>query len=167
MAEKITYFYENWEFWTNVLGILVTAGLGFAVWFSTKTFNKNQSEIASHQLQKELFSEFNKRYDILNGYLEKITRYESLEHLMAKKPNKYLFLRNKLNDYFNLCAEEYYWLNKGRIDKNLWKSWEVGMNSWYDNHRIIREAWKEECDNFGYQSFYLKKGEQFFKKYKK
>ena len=166
MELSISVFYKNWEFWTSVLGILVTAGLGFAVWVSTRTFNKNQSVIANHQLQKELFSEFNNRYDVLNGYLEKITKYESLEYLMDKKPNKYPFLRNKLNDYFNLCAEEFYWYDNGRIDEHLWKSWEVGMNSWYNNHRIIQEAWKEEYESFGYQSFYLKKNEQFFKKYK-
>lgn len=158
-------FYENWEFYTSITGILVTAGLGVVVWNSTKKFNKNQHEIANHQLQKELFSEFNKRYDIFNGYLQKITLYKSLEDLRVNKPKKHLFLRNKLNDYFNLCAEEYYWYKKGRIDENLWKSWEVGMNSWYNNHPIIREAWEEEYNSFGYQSFYLsKKDEQFFKK---
>ncbi len=155
----------DWELTINILSVIVTLFLGIAVLLSTNKYNKNQSQIASHQLQKELFSEFNKRYDILNGYLEKITEYKSLEHLMDKKRNKYPFLRNKLNDYFNLCAEEFYWFNNGRIDENLWKSWEVGMNSWYDNHSIIREAWEEEYENFGYQSFYLKENEQFFKEF--
>lgn len=166
MEQSVTIFYQNWEFWTSTVSILVTGLVGLAVWVSTKKFNKNQSAIANHQLQKELFSEFNKRYDVLNGYLEKITKYESLEHLMDKKPNKYPFLRNKLNDYFNLCAEEYYWYKNGRIDPELWHSWEVGMNAWYNNHPIIREAWEEEYNSFGYQSFYLKANEQFFKEYK-
>tara|TARA_R110002050_G_scaffold95172_3_gene198116 strand:- start:1671 stop:2177 length:507 start_codon:yes stop_codon:yes gene_type:complete len=156
-------FYENWEFYTDFTGVIVTGILGAAVWFSTRNFNKNQSEITHHQLQKELFGEFNKRYDTLNGYLEKITKFDTLEHLMDKKPNRYYFLRNKLNDYFNLCAEEYYWYKNGRIDEDLWQSWESGMNSWYNNHQIIREAWNEEYKSFGHQSFYLKKDEQFFK----
>ncbi|MFT6638211.1 MAG: hypothetical protein ACJAYP_000780 [Flavobacterium sp.] len=150
----------------RVSEIVVTAILGLSVLGSTIIFNRSQSKIEKHRLQKDLFGEFNKRYDVLNDYLEKVTKYDSLEHLLKKKPKKYLFLRNKLNDYFNLCAEEYYWYNKGRIDKDLWKSWEVGMNSWYNNHSIIREAWEEEYNNFGYQSFYLKKEEQFFKKEK-
>jgi len=41
------------------------------------------------------------------------------------------------------------------------------MNAWYDKHKIIREAWEEEYENFGYQSFYMKKDEQFFKRYKR
>ena len=142
--------------------IVVTAILGLSVLGSTIIFNRSQSKIAKHRLQKDLFGEFNRRYDALNGHLEKITKYDSLEHLMDKKPNKYPFLRNKLNDYFNLCAEEYYWYKNGRIDKDLWQSWEVGMNAWYNNHAIIREAWKEEYDSFGYHSFYLKNNEQFF-----
>ena len=145
--------------------VVVTATLGLSVLGSTIIFNRSQSKIEKHRLQKELFGEFNKRYELLNDYLEKITKYDSLKSLEDKNPKKYLVLRNKLNDYFNLCAEEYYWYKKGRIDDNLWKSWEVGMNSWYNNHRIIREAWEEEYKNFGYQSFYLsKKEEQFFKK---
>lgn len=166
MGEEVTCFYENWEFWIGTLSVIVTGGLGVAVWFSTKKYNKTQISLASHQLQKELFTEFNQRYDKLNGYLEIITKYKSLKELEKEKLKKQQFLRDKLNDYFNLCAEEYYWYNNGRIDEDLWKSWEVGMNAWYDNHAIIREAWREEYDSFGYQSFYLKKDEQFFNEYK-
>lgn len=143
--------------------IVVTAILGLSVLGSTIIFNRSQSKIAKHRLQKDLFGEFNKRYDILNGYLEKITKYDSLEELMDKKPNKYPFFRNKLNDYFNLCAEEYYWYKNDRIDPDLWQSWEVGMNAWYNNHAIIREGWEDEYQSFGHHSFYLKKDEQFFK----
>jgi hypothetical protein len=160
-------FCQSWEFYTAITSIAVTVLLGVAVWCSTEKFNKNQSEIANHQLQKELFGEFNKRYDVLNDYLEKITKYQSLEHLMDKKPNKYPFLRNRLNDYFNLCAEEFFWYKNTRIDEDIWQSWEAGMNFWYNNHPIIREAWKEEYEDFGHQAFYLKKGEQFFKDSKK
>ncbi|MFD0993173.1 hypothetical protein [Tenacibaculum geojense] len=155
-------FYNNWEFYTTAIEIAVTIGLGIIVWYSTKKFNNNQLEIANHQLQKQLFSEFNQRYDVLNDHLEKICKFNSLEELQSKKPKKYNFLRNKLNDYFNLCAEEYYWFKKGRIDKDVWLSWEKGMNSWYANYPIIREAWEEEYNLFGATSFYLKPGENFF-----
>ena len=167
MGEEVTYFYENWVFWIGILSVIVTGGLGFAVWYSTNKYNDTQLSLASHQMQKELFTEFNQRYDKLNGYLEKITKYESLKELEKEKPKKQQFLRDKLNDYFNLCAEEYYWHKNKRIDDDLWKSWEVGMNAWYDKHKIIREAWEEEYENFGYQSFYMKKDEQFFKRYKR
>ncbi len=155
-------FYNNWEFYTAALNILITGLLGYVVWYSTKKFNKNQLEIASHQIQKQLFSEFNQRYDVLNEYLIKITKYKSLEELQEKEKDNYDVIRNKLNDYFNLCAEEYYWFKKGRIDEDVWFSWEKGMNSWYANYPIIREAWEEEYNLFGAASFYLKPGENFF-----
>ncbi|MCR1025461.1 hypothetical protein NQT66_11630 [Cellulophaga baltica] len=133
----------------------------------TYRHHKHSKKIANDRMMKELFGEFNKRYDVLNDYLEKITNHESMEYLMNDHPLEYSFLRNKLNDYFNLCAEEYYWFKNGRIDEDLWQSWEVGMNAWYDKHNIIQEAWKEEYKSFGHQSFYLKKDEQFFKNFKK
>lgn len=158
-------FLNNWEFYINLAKVLVTGILGLVVWVSTKRFNSRQSKLATDRLQKELFSEFNKRYDELNDYLLEITDTECTDMSILKliKPDRYDLLRYKLNDYFNLCAEEYYWYKKGRVDEDLWKSWEVGMNSWYNNHAIIKEAWKEEYKKFGCQSFYLKKNEQFFK----
>ena len=48
--------------------IVVTAILGLSVLGSTIIFNRSQSKIAKHRLQKDLFGEFNKRYDVLNGY---------------------------------------------------------------------------------------------------
>ncbi|WP_138432392.1 hypothetical protein [Winogradskyella algicola] len=142
--------------------IVITSILGFSVLGATIIYNRTQNNIAKHRLQKELFSEFNKRYDKLNDDLEAITQFESMEMLMDQKPDEYKLLRYKLNDYFNLCAEEYYWYKNERIDLDLWKSWEAGMNSWYNNHRIIREAWQEEYNRFGQEAFYLKEGEQFF-----
>jgi len=167
MREEFTYFYENWEFWIGVLSVIVTAGLGIAVYYSTTKYNDTQLSLASHQLQKELFTEFNQRYNSLNGYLEKITQYKSLKELERENSKKNSFLKDKLNDYFNLCAEEYYLFKNKRIDPDLWKSWEVGMNAWYNKYNIIQEAWEEEYAKFGHQSFYLKEGEQFFKKCKK
>ncbi|WP_290567998.1 hypothetical protein [Leeuwenhoekiella sp. UBA6783] len=144
----------------NVAVVVSGLALSFTIWFSIQN-----RRLANDKMRKELFTEFNSRYDALNDFLEQITQSSSLEELKQKNLEEYEVLRCKLNDYFNLCAEEYYWRKKRRIDKTIWKSWQAGMNSWYNKHQIIREAWKEEYESFGYQSFYLEKGEQFFKKY--
>lgn len=159
----IMAFYENWEFWTNAIGTLVTVFLGLIVWCSTKKYNQIQVDLNNDKLQKELFTEFNIRYNEINDYLEIISEYDSLEAL--KRNDDFFFLRSKLNDYFNLCAEEYFWYKKGRIDDTIWKSWESGINSWYNNKPIIKEAWENEYKSFGHQSYYLKINEQFFKNY--
>lgn len=159
----ILSFYEDWEFWTSAIGTLVTVFLGLVVWYSTKKYNKTQIDLTNDRLQKELFTEFNSRYDELNNYLEIIVKSKTLKSF--KKEKDYDQLSCRLSDYFNLCAEEYYWYKKGRIDELIWNSWQTGMNSWYNNHPIIREAWEKELKNFGCQSFYLKEGERFFKNY--
>lgn len=38
-----------------------------------------------------------------------------------------------LNKYFNLCAEEYLFFDRGIIEKDVWRSWENGI-LWYLNH---------------------------------
>ena len=140
--------------------ILATVILGLAGLFLTLIFNYHSRRMARDRMNKELFSEFNKRYDSLNEYLEEITQCcKDLDDL-----NAYPNLRYKLNDYFNLCAEEFYWHTKDRIDKRIWLSWEEGMNRWYNDFPVIREAWEDELVNYGYKTFYLKKNQQFFKK---
>lgn len=143
----------------NVAVVVSGLALSFTIWFSIQN-----RRLANDKMRKELFTEFNSRYDALNDFLEQITQSSSLDELKQQN-EEYEVLRCKLNDYFNLCAEEYYWYKKGRIDDTIWKSWQAGMNSWYSNKPVIKEAWEREYKNFGHQSFYLKKGEQFFKNY--
>ena len=96
--------------------------------------------IQKHQLDelclfKELFKEFNRRYDRMN---------ENLNELVNRKPNK---LEDKdiaiLNDYFNLCAEEYLYYKKGYIYEEVWKAWRNGMLSFF-NIEVIKKYWLDE-----------------------
>jgi hypothetical protein len=165
MEAEISWF-QDFNFWIGAIGVLATLLLGLLVWISTKAYNKNQTELAHDKLEKDLFAEFNSRYDALNEYLEKITAFGSLQGLEANI-NTHVdqgnsILRYKLNDYFNLCAEEYYWYCKKRISERIWISWHAGMNSWYQNHPIIREAWIQELGKYGAKSFYLDNGDEFF-----
>src|SRR5437763_16463600 len=57
---------------------------------------------------------------------------------------------DKLNDYFNLCGEEYLFYRRGYIYPEVWKSWVAGMRIYYDNDRI-QERWSDELSN---QSYY-------------
>ena len=51
--------------------------------------------------------------------------------------------RETLDDYFNLCAEEYLYFKKGYIDKEVWQAWCNGMWFFLQNERI-RKAWEDE-----------------------
>ena len=82
----------------------------------------------------KLFAEFNQRYDSLNG---------PLQNLLAGRPELTPTDRELLYDYFNLCAEEYFFYTQGSIPQPVWRAWCRGMLEYLDDPRIAR-LWHEE-----------------------
>lgn len=137
----------------GVVGIIIT------VIFSAANKNLNHQK-----MEKELFAEFNKRYDALNDSLTLLSSISTLEQL--RETNSFIdkkTMHHLLIDYFNLCAEQYYWYRKKRIKKLLWDSWHSGMMYYYTTHPVVRELWELEIKGGGYKSYYLKEGKNFFK----
>ena len=87
----------------------------------------------SDKFFKELFTEFNSRYDTMNNFLMTVspnTKLESDE-------------KQKVIDYLNLCAEEYMWVKKGRIPEHIWNSWKNGIETYLKNP-AIKEVFDQE-----------------------
>ena len=132
--------------------------------------NKLTRELSNDNLQKQLFTEFNARYDRLNDLLQFIIRFSDEEEIQfVNAPDEEKFgdftksqIRFKINDYLNLCSEEYYWHSKKRIDNRIWNSWKKGMNDVYNQSSIIQKQWQEEIKNDGWKSFYLIKPTSLF-----
>jgi hypothetical protein len=100
--------------------------------------------IQKHQLEelknfKELFTYFNEKYDALN---------EILNGIVTGDVNKTLTVAEEgaLNDYFNLCSEEYLYYIKGFIYPEVWMAWCNGMWYFLQNKRI-GDYWAEEEKN--------------------
>lgn len=73
---------------------------------------------------KELFTEFNARYDEkFNNKLKSIKDkfIDNQEYELDKEEIDLVI------DYLNLCSEEYLWYTKHRIPESVWCSWESGM----------------------------------------
>lgn len=87
------------------------------------------------KLFRELFREFNERYDRINQDLENVMQGSSLE----VTPNE----RDLLIDYFNLCGEEYFFYQKGYIDPIVWNAWLNGMRFIVSAPRI-QAVWRLE-----------------------
>lgn len=87
------------------------------------------------KLFRELFTEFNARYDRLNDALAKILENTTID----KGTKEYLIII----DYFNLCGEEYFYFSKGYIDPAVWKTWKKGMDE-YVAMPAINAIWQEE-----------------------
>lgn len=127
-------------------------------------YQKNNLNLSREKMEKDLFTEFNKRYDELNDSLTLLSGISSVEELKTTKSLiKDKSMYNVLIDYFNLCAEQFYWKEKERISKEIWKSWNKGMKFYYDSYPLVRELWKEETKDEKYESYYLKQGHDFFK----
>lgn len=145
--------------------------ISIAALYITWRYNLKNKELANDRMMKEIFLECNARYDSLNDIINLVLSLETDEEIEKfnklndedniKGVAKSLILY-KINDYFNLCAEEYYWKQKGRIDETIWFSWHRGMIDIYNKSIIIRDLWEKECAHNGYESYYINKPNAFF-----
>lgn len=133
---------------------IIIGGSGLLITLIFSVFSRS---LANDKMRRELFADFNKRYDDLNDDLYRIKeQIKSIEEL-NKSP-----LKSKLIDFFNLCAEEFYW--RRRLGNRIWKCWHAGMKHWYNEVPVIKEAWEKEIEELGHAAYYLKEKESFFKK---
>ncbi len=97
------------------------------------------------KLFKELFAEFNARYDGLNDNLNTIL-FGPPDGLLSADEREHLF------SYFNLCAEEYLFYKAGYIDRRVWESWYRGMKVFF-KHQRIQALWEQDCKADSYYGF--------------
>ncbi|WP_188051100.1 hypothetical protein [Flavobacterium sp. GP15] len=143
--------------------VIVTVLLGSFTLIISWWFNRSNLKINHQKMEKELFSEFNRRYDLLNDSLSKLSGLNTIDDLKNTKSlidQKSMY--NVVIDYFNLCSEQYYWHEKKRISPEIWASWNAGMKIYYNNHAVLKILWKEEIKDNGHKSYYLKEDESFF-----
>lgn len=115
---------QNWQ--------LVLTVAGGALSFSYFVQKQKLEEL---RLFKELFKEFNARYDSLQDRLLPV-----LCKTEGDLTSDELFV---VNEYFNLCGEEYLYYRLGYIDPAAWIAWENGMRFYMKNSRIAG-FWKKD-----------------------
>jgi hypothetical protein len=94
------------------------------------------------RLFKELFTEFNARYDAMNERLYLLCE-ASVDQPLTKDEITFLY------DYFNLCGEEYLYYRKGFIYPEVWLAWRKGMQIFLRCPRI-RSLWEKELATDSY-----------------
>lgn len=112
------------------LYVTIIGGLISAFYFVQK------QQLEELELFKELFTEFNGRYDKLNDRLTRIATVDPASSLTADEINT-------LNDYFNLCGEEFLFYQRGYIYPEVWKAWYNGMK-FYLQFKKIKDHWEKE-----------------------
>jgi hypothetical protein len=113
-----------------------------------------QQKLAETKMLKELFTDFNERYDRLNETLIEVCDYSNVEPVRGYQCLLKCFQKrqtlidkhyNAINDYFNLCSEEYYFYKAGYIPQDVWDCWEQGMKYFFSN-KLVREIWDDEIN---------------------
>lgn len=125
--------------WQLVLSIVGSALSG--IYFVQK------QKLEEMHLFKQIFTECNTRYDSLNEQLNAIAAHSANRPLSADE-------RNILNDYFNLCAEEFLFFETGYLLPSVWESWRNGMLSFMRTKRI-RQYWELEQASASYYGLAL------------
>lgn len=121
--------------------------ISFLVTGISISFGYRQYKIQNDQMFKELFIMFNAKYDDkFNECLNSIEKH-TIDNCDYKLTNEEEAL---IIDYLNLCAEEYLWFLKGRIDDLVWVSWESGMKYYFNIKSIkkIVDIQKEQKDSY-------------------
>jgi hypothetical protein len=101
-----------------------------------------KQDLEELRMFKELFTEFNHRYDSLNEDLNRIFGGDKQTELTTEEIDL-------LYNYFNLCGEEYLFVKRGYIYREVWEAWLNGMKIFYQNERI-RAIWEEELETGSY-----------------
>lgn len=144
---------------SSIIGAAATIIAGIIVFLLSMNYYRHSKKMEHHRMMKDLFKEFNARYDKINHSLYEIEKKCKTLKDLEEHPK----LAYKLNDFFNLCAEEYFWFKKNRIDEDIWLAWSDGMNDWYKEVKVIRDAWEAEIKKRGCKSYYIKHKNDFFK----
>lgn len=146
------------DFIIQLMPAIITGIVALAGVVVTVIFQRSAERLSKDRMMKELFTEFNQRYDQLNDHLMFLEK----KNLTLLELDENLKCKAKVIDFFNLCAEEFYWYKKGRIDPKVWRAWSSGMNYWVNEVDAIRDLWLRELAANGKTSYYLDENEEFF-----
>lgn len=136
--------------------------LGYVGYKLTKTYSEKSDSINNDALFHNLFRDFNTRYGLINSYLKALEKYSENSEYSLKDLKENRELYDKMIDYLNICAEEYYWYRQDRLNNKVWDSWKFGMNVWYKSLPVLRALWQEEIAGEGYKSYYLDTNDNLF-----
>ena len=166
MNNKFKSFWFKYYAWVVLSSLLICAFVILTVQVTDKPFALlatftgialttiyfvQKQKLEEIRLFKDLFTEFNERYDDLNG---------KIADIRSKKITDLAETNKILDDYFNLCAEEYLFYREGRILNLVWGAWCRGMKE-HLSDSVINEYWEKaqrENSYYGLTTKVIEKG---------
>lgn len=104
--------------------------------YSALYFGLTKHWMEKDKMFKDLFEDFNARFNSMNDDLNKIR--ENKQRPEGSRPDDEV-----IQAYLNLCSEEYLWFKRGRIDAKVWRAWLKGAE-YYLGGEKIRDLFEEE-----------------------
>ena len=163
MNHRVKRFLFKWYALISVIALFIAALslLPFCKWkpflavagvILSFAFGIQKQNLEETKLFKDLFEQFNNRYDGMNDELNEIYK-RAPDVPLNEKEIKALF------KYFNLCGEEFFYFEKGFIGPEVWHAWKNGMKYFRRNSRIST-LWDEELKSGSYYGLSFKICEQ-------
>lgn len=166
---------EFLEFLKDFQTIAATTIAAFIAWY----YNRSKIKLDKENAKRDLFSQLNEKYDIINDYLVELVHLEfnteldsqvrgernldmMWEELFESEPTQRPKVITSAFDYLNLCSEQYYWYKKGFIDENVWSCWKKGMQDWANDSFFLKNIIKREIERKA--SYYNSDFFEIFKK---
>ena len=97
----------------SVIPATIVAVAALALSIRQALSESRKSTLADNRAQRELFEKFNERFNNLNEDLNAIREGEFSSY--GRKT-----AQGVIQDYLNLCSEEYLWKKRGLIDDEIW-----------------------------------------------
>jgi len=121
--------------------------LGLLGTTATLYFGAIRYKIEDDKFFKDLFNEFNNKYDEeFNDLLNELRDNADYELNVDQK--------NIIIDYLNLSAEEFLWRSKNRIPSDVWESWKSGIKNNLEISQVNEVYQTEILNSYGRKSFY-------------
>lgn len=131
-----------WVAENSIASIVSVVGLALPMLYFLQ-----KQKLEEMRLFRDLFKEFNERYDAMNERLAEIRGITEGELNDSEK--------KLLIDYFNLCGEEYLYYRQGYIPPEVWDAWALGMKEIIDCPRVS-DLWFVESASGSYYQLPLK-----------
>ena len=106
-----------------------------------------KQKLEEAKLFRDIFKECNSRFDEMNSELNTIMNGNDQDPLDKKQ-------KDLLDDYFNLCGEEYLYYLQGYIYPSVWEAWVNGMRVILQDKRIS-ERWNAERESGSFYNLSL------------
>ncbi len=142
--------------YSPLLSALATATIAVAALLITSSRNAWEKRKA----QRELFESLNSRFNLMNEALNAVREWSKNgknlpTELRLSTPDSRVYKWPEIiQDYLNLCSEEYLWRRKGLVDKDVWNSWSEGIKYYLQAEAFDKFFGKEQNYSLSYYGLF-------------